>query len=444
MFSKNNTFFTTPAFVIGILFLNLRPLIDKLFVTQYFSSSEVVLMGTVSLLTFVPECIVLSTSYAIQSLTSRFSEKPYKFCYLFAGCITTIIVMIPLLTLLSLYPTFFLHLISEKTPTDPASLTFFRLSLIGCFFQCLIFCLRGFYSAYRNNRIFFSVIVITLALHSLFNKVFLSGLGLFSPWGIQGMGLSYCLATMFGFAIYAEQLLNDARLLNPTLPSFSQYSQLLKRAVPLAIHGIVDHIGTTFIFTCTSSYFGLIPLASLHLVSSMQGISPGAGFGLTALTEVTKTHVISSSLSRKTGEKILIAGCFILGVTGLTISLAAKPILALISPYDLQLQSSTLSLMQITFSGLFLHVGCQIMLKILQAVDKTIPAISINLGFIYCFRIPLLFSLGSISNASVETVGFILISEKLIKLIAMIAYWQFTLSQHAPSKIQMPPLIKSI
>lgn len=432
---RNSIFFTTPSFVAGILFLNLRPLVDKLFVTHYFSSQEVVLMGTVSLILFIPECIVLSTSYAIQSLTSRFSDQDYNFHYLFSGLFIAIGLLIPLLFALGSYPSFFLHLISINTPIDPASLAFFRLSLLGCFFQCLIFCLRGFYSAYRNNQIFFSVIIISLTINCLLNQFLLSGSGLFQPWGIQAMALSYCIATIFGFLIYCEQLFDDVKRLNPVLPHTSHVLKLLRRGIPLAIHGIIDHIGTTFIFTSTSTLFGLIPLASLHLVSSMQGISPGAGFGLTALTEVTKAHAISRERSRSTALHILLSGCLFLGSIGFLIGLAAHPILALIVPNDTSLQLATVSLVQISFGGLFLHVGCQIMLKILQAIDKPLPGIFINLSFIYGFRIPLLFSMGYFTNISVVTVVLILVLEKLLKLSAMILYWHFSLLEPTVNNI---------
>ena len=434
MLSNQKIFFTTPSFVAGIFFLNLRPLINKLFVTQYFSSSEIVLLGTVSLILFIPECLVLSISYSIQSLTSRFSEKAYNFDFLFSGFLTTMLMMIPILIIIGLYPAFFLRLVSQKAPIDPASLNFFILSLIASFFQCLIFCLRGFYSAYRNNQIFFSVIIISLVIDSLLNQIFLSGIGLFSPMTIEGMGLSYCIATFFALIIYLDQFFKDMRILNPTLPKSSRHTQLLKRAIPLSIHGIFDHIGTTFIFSCVSSNFGLIPLASLHLISSMQGISPGAGFGLTALTEVSKAHTKSASLSLRVGERILSSGCFLLGLIGFLVCLNTKMILSVVAPYDPQLQSCAFHLMKLSFGGLFLHVGCQIMLKILQAIDKTVQSISINLGFIYFFRIPLLICIPMISNASIKTVMLVLLSEKLLKLLAMFVYWQIILQKqiHQP------------
>ena len=61
----------------------------------------------------------------------------------------------------------FLRLVAENAPIDVQSLAFFRLRMVGCLFQCLIFVLRGFYSAYRNNRIFFSVIALSLIIHCL-------------------------------------------------------------------------------------------------------------------------------------------------------------------------------------------------------------------------------------------------------------------------------------
>ena len=438
---KKNLFFTTPAFVAGILLLNLRPMIDKLFATHHFSSAEIVLMGTVNLITFIPECMVLSTSYAIQSLSSQTEEHRKTFHYLAAGLGITLCILLPVLCSMSLFPTFFLKLVSSSSPSDSASISFFRFRLLGCFFQCLIFCLRGFYAAHRNNRIFFSVIAISLIIHTLLNLVLFSGHGWLPQIGIQGMGLSYGIAMLFGLSIYTEQLLRDMATISFTLPTRTAYYKLLRLSIPLTLHGIIDHIGTTLIFFCTGRFYGLLPLASLHLVSSIQGISPGAGFGLTALTEVTKANTKTAFHAKKIGWTILLAGAAILGSVGIFASLFSSQILELAAPGKLALQQSTRLPLQIMLTSLGLHVGCQVVLKILQAIDQTVASVSINLAFIYGFRIPLLFSLGYMTGGSVVTVSLILVVEKILKLSAMIIYWH---RKSSPSTQLQPTLQKQI
>jgi Na+-driven multidrug efflux pump len=335
-------------------------------------------------------------------------------------------VLVPILTLLSLHPAFFLRLISKDTPISPASLSFFRLRLIGCLLQCFIFCFRGFYAAHRNNRIFFSVIATSITTHALLTNLLLSGTPWFAPLGIQGLGLSHCLSTFLGLAIYLEQFSHNITVSQISLPTRPVYFSLLKMAIPLSIHGIVDHYGTMLIFTRTGHFFGLLPLAGLHLISSIQGISPGAGFGLTALTEVTKAHAHSPEKSQRTGWAILLAGIGTLGGLGLFASFMTSKILQIVAPGNIDLQTATTLPLQIMLASLGLHVGCQIILKMLQAVDRTIPSVSINLLFVYGFRTPLLFMLGYFSSASLATVLLILTSEKLLKLSAMLLYWQKT------------------
>ena len=421
--NKNSLFYTTPAFVAGILLLNLRPMVDKLFVTQFFSSPEIVLIGTVNLITFIPECIVLSCSYAIQSLTSRIDDESSIYHYLIVGGLLALSVIAPILGLLALFPKYFLLLISENAPTSAACISFFRIRLLGCFLQSMIFCLRGFYAAQRNNRIFFTVIAITLILHTLVARILLSGLGIISPQGITGLAISYTLSMAAGLGIYLEQLLRNFRTITPTIPTRTRFSKLAKVSLPLTLHGIVDHIGTTLIFTTTGQFFGLLPLASLHLVSSIQGISPGAGFGLTALTEVSKARAKSAKNANTVGWKILIFGSCLLGSIGIMTSLFAPSILSLAAPNNASLQANTLLPLQIMLCTLCLHVGCQTILKILQALDHTVASVCINLCFIYGFRIPLLFFVGSIPGASVVTVSLVIAAEKLLKLSAMIIYW---------------------
>ncbi|GEM_PF-3869684 len=423
MLKKDSLFYTTPAFVSGILLLNLRPMVDKLFVTQYFSSPEIVLIGTVNLITFIPECVVLSCSYAIQSLSSRVEDTSSIYHYLIAGILTSILVLTPILGLLAMFPEYFLHMISSDAPSSPHCIDFFRLRLLGCLLQCLIFCLRGFYAAHRNNRIFFTVIASTLILHCMFAHLLLSGSGLIQPMGIVGLGLSYTLSMAVGLCIYLEQLLRNFRILVPTLPTMGRCFKLWRVSFPLTLHGIIDHIGTTLIFTTTSKFFGLLPLASLHLVSSIQGISPGAGFGLTALTEVSKSRVKSPDLANQVGWRILIIGSCFLGSIGVVLSLFAPSILSLAAPSNIPLQMSTLAPLQIMLCTLCLHVGCQTILKILQAVDHTVASVCLNLGFIYGFRIPMLFIMGSTAGASIVTVSLIIATEKFLKLSAMIIYW---------------------
>lgn len=410
----------------GILLLNLRPLVDKLFATAYFSSAEIVLMGTVNLITFIPECIVLATSYAIQTLTARHLDDDNHVQFFLCGVSLTIVMIVPILLALSLFPVTVLKLVAKDVPIHTNALWFFRLRLIGCFFQCLMFCLRGLYSAHRNNRIFFTVIALSLAIHCLCNQLFLTGFWFLSPLGVQGMGLSYCVAMLFGLAIYADQFLHDVHISRFVIPRLDRYFQLLRFSLPLTVHSIVDHIGTTLIFSCTGHHFGLMPLASLHLISSVQGISPGAGFGLTALTEVARAYGNNPRLARQRGEYILFIGAGLIGIIGFFLSFHTDALLSLMAPGNSTLQSATVLPMRIMLMTLCLHVGCQVVLKILQAVDQTIASVSINLSFIYGFRIPLLLSLGMISGASVVTVSYILCLEKLLKLTAMFIYWRWT------------------
>ena len=423
MQKHNNLFYTTPAFVAGILLLNLRPMVDKIFASQYLSDTDIVLMGTVNLIIWIPECLVLSISYAIQSLTARADEKSGMFRYLLAGLMLMMMALTPILITLFCFPAFFLKYIAVSSPTDVHSLTFFRLRLVGCFLQCVIFCLRGFYAAYRNNRIFFTVIAVSLLVHVSAAHFMLSG----PPWlpslGIRSMGLSYCIAMAFGLGIYCEQWIKQLRRRLPSLPSYTSYYELLRISAPLTAHALIDHIGTTLIYTTTSQFYGALPLASLHLASSIIGVSPGAGFGLTALTEVSKASKKPSVSVLSVGNSILLFGSISLGLLGLVGSLYTPAILKLIAPYKLQLQNATIEPMQVLLASLCLHVACQIILKMLQAIDQTIMSVTINLSFVYGFRVPLLFLVGKMAGTSVFTVTMILACEKALKLLVMVAFW---------------------
>ena len=425
MLRKNMLFCTTPAFVMGILLLNLRPMVDKLFATHHFSAPTIVLIGTIDLITWIPECIVLAISYAIQYQSSREnSNNPDQvFHYLFGGILIMLCMIVPILSILSFYPVFFLRLVTKNTPITSTTLTFFQLRLFSCFLQCCIFCFRGFYAAHRNNRLFFSVIATSLLTHTLLTNLLLNGTVWLAPLGIQGLGLSHCFSTLLGLSIYLEQFSNNIEFRQINLPPSTIYFSLLRMSIPLSIHGLVDHIGTTLIFFCTEYFFGLVPLASLHLISSIQGIYPGAGFGLTALTEVTKAHATSPKKGQQTGRSILLAGISILGSIGIFTSILAPKILQIAIPHNPALQATTIWPLQIMLASLGIHVGCQIMLKTLQAIDQTIASVSINLLFVYGFRTPLLLMLSYFSSTSLATVLLILTSEKLFKFSVMLLYW---------------------
>jgi Na+-driven multidrug efflux pump len=347
--------------------------------------------------------------------------------------------LIPILVTLFCFPAFFLKYIATSTPTDPHSLTFFRLRLIGCFLQCVIFCLRGFYAAHRNNRIFFTVIATSLLIHVAAARFMLSGHAWLAPLGICSMGLSYCIAMAFGLGIYCEQWLKQLRLYPTSLPARETYYELLRISFPLTAHGIIDHIGTTLIYTTTSQFYGALPLASLHLASSIMGVAPGAGFALTALTEVSKATKNHSASVLHVGNKILLFGSVFLGISGLLGSIYTPTILQLIAPEKLQLQNATLAPMQLLLSSLCLHTGCQIILKMLQAIDHTTMSVTINLSFVYGFRIPLLFMIGNATGTSVFTVIIILVCEKMLKLLALTTYWLIQARKYRPAFTSMQP-----
>ena len=62
--------------------------------------------------------------------------------------------------------------------------------------------------------------------------------------------------------------------------------------------------------------------------------------------------------------------------------LLSDQILQLAAPGKLALQQSTRLPLQIMLASLGLHVGCQVVLKILQAIDQTVASVSINLTLI--------------------------------------------------------------
>ena len=272
-------------------------------------------MGTANLITFIPECIVLATSYAIQTLTARYIDDKDNIQYFLSGLMVTGVLVVPILVLLGLFPVSFIKFVSRDAPTHASALLFFRLRLVGCAFQCLIFCLRGYYSAYRNNP-YSSRLLHSLWLRTVCVTVCLQNTWFIGNLGIYGLGLSYCISMAFGLAIYCDQFLHDMTPSSVVLPGRRRYTQLLRFSMPLTAHSVVDHIGTTFIFSCTGHYFGMLPLASLHLLSSIQGISPGAGFGLTVLTEVSRAYGDNPRLARRRGETILFVGSGLIGLIG--------------------------------------------------------------------------------------------------------------------------------
>ena len=437
LFPNFSLVYSLLSFILGTLILNIN-------VSAFFASSlhseALAVTGSVGLLTYIPETLILCVSYAIQNQSARnitpsISPLPPLSC-LCNGLMIACAFLIPMTSLMLIFPTQSLSLISQDIPLNTTTILYFRIFIIGLLFKSFILCLRGFYAAQKSNLLFFFVIAVTVAANFLLNGFFLASPTLYAQLNFAAIGLSYCISMLLGFLVYLFQLVRDLNH-HPVQKlkwSFCRQTSatLLKFMLPLSLHNILDHFGTMQIFILTEKALGLTALASMHLLATLLYLFPGMGFGLTALTFVSQAYGKKDlSSARKSGNYILLLGSASMGFIGLILFYFTESILAWMTP-DLALRTYSTIPLQMLFLTVSLHVACQISMKCLQAIDKVKTSVSINLAVIYAVRLPAMAYVTSLDNPTMLHFQGILLLERVLKLTLFQFFWHYhTLSYKA-------------
>ncbi|MEC8383037.1 MAG: MATE family efflux transporter, partial [Pseudomonadota bacterium] len=149
-------------FALGVLLLNLSPFLNMLFTAQL-GTNALASMGSISLILFFPKTFIYAVSYAVQIYTARDLGKGSHLNALISGLILCCI--ISLLSLCFLY-TFEAQILRHFLPQDTFSddvRIYFRLQICSFFLASLILTLRGFFSAFNENSLFFYIVVLVVS-----------------------------------------------------------------------------------------------------------------------------------------------------------------------------------------------------------------------------------------------------------------------------------------
>lgn len=416
------------SFILGILILNVNV---SSFSAVSISTQALAVTGSVGLLAYIPETLILCISYAVQNYSAR---QPLSddcttpsISGLANGLFIASLLLIPMIGFMFCFPLTTISFVSVDIPLSPITACYFRIFLIGLIFKSLILCLRGFYAAQKSNILFFFVIALTVIANFLLNWYFLHTPSIFHKLDFACIALGYSLAMLLGLLVYIAQLYFDFRNNLIQIPRHllcrQTISNLLYFMLPLCAHNLLDHFGTMQIFVLTEKSLGVSALASMYLLATVLYLFPGMGFGLTALTFVSKEFGRGNlSHVRSIGNTILFIGVFSMGIVGLILSCFTEQILFWLTP-DALLRSFTYTALQMLFFTVPLHVACQITMKCLQAIDQVNTSVYINLSVIYFFRLPAMFYVSFLIAPTILHFQLILLFERLIKLFLFQVFW---------------------
>ncbi len=377
-------------------------------------------MGSISLILFFPKTFIYAVSYAVQIYTARDLGKGSHLNALISGLILCCI--ISLLSLCFLY-TFEGQLLRrfllQDTFSDDVRI-YFRLQICSFFLASLILTLRGFFSAFNENSLFFYIVVMVVVCQLFFSFLFMSGHSYTPEYGLTGIGLAIVLAQLLGALGYIVALFIYKPFLYKSFRiCYRSLTKMLHFIAPVILLGLFDHLGTVILFLKAKSMLGLTRFAVMHLVFSVLGCFPGMGFGLALMTPVSTSYGAKKYVQAyQSCLSYLVTGSFLIACFAAAISILMPWLLPIIVPEQTLAHTSLLP-MQLMLAGIGLHVACQISLRSLQAIDQSVVSTVINLASVYFFRIPFLYALHLFTHVDIHHIFLLLLAEKMLKVIWM-------------------------
>ncbi len=423
-------------FVLGILLLNLSPFINTVVTTQL-SPGALAFVGTVHLILFFAETFVNALSYAVQIYTARFDNTRSQNNILFSAFIITLTFNWLLWTIVLHFGQPLLSSIIFNIKLQPEHFAYFRLQTCTFFCNSLILLLRGYFAGKKRNDLFFSVIAIIVGSQVLFNIAMSSYSQYF--YTILSVGCAELLAKILGLCFYLNIFINSFLSERNKTPRISgrHIQQLLTFIAPLYAFGILDHYATVMLYQLAGLTLSSQGFSSLVLVFSVLGCFPGMGFGLAAMTPVSRSF--GKKAFREAYKTILyftLTGSWFIFTLSLLLCLNLPVLLSYLT-HDISLMRISLLPMQIMLFTSGIHVACQVSIRSLQAVDQTRLSTYINLVIVYGCRMLMLFAYYQGMQVHIYHFFLALMFEKILKLLWMQSYLYYYLHKlsRKPSNI---------
>jgi putative MATE family efflux protein len=405
--------------------------ISDVFMVTGLGTASVAAIGLGAKLHFVLMMIMASLGAAVSILVAQhYGRKNTEASQglLALGTSVGLLLMVPIGIALFVLPTHLLSLLSQDVELINLGATYLRLTVPLLFFTHIIICYESALRA-RNETLFPLVLAaIAIVLNIILNYLLIHGVGPFPKLGVAGVALASDIARCVQVVLllmylgHCNHMFALRRLLHSGQQARKFMGQFFTTAWPLTVNFTIWGAGT-FVYHGIASAKGTEALASLSLISPIEGLYHSLFFGLITACSILIGQNLGRNdfgMAKYLAKKFCIfapLGSFVFGL----LTLAASPIFLpwLLDPSDslYHLCMQLLWVMCLTFWIKVLNMT--VVIGVLRAGGDSKYVLAVDMTTMWMLGIPAAFIAAFVFDLSYVWVYSMVLVEEVVKAIIL-------------------------
>lgn len=368
----------------GMTSQNILNLVDTAFVGRL-GDASLAAVGLGGFANFMAIAFITGLASGVQAIAARRKGEGNDHetaVGLNGGLLLAIGIGVPLSISLFFLAPYLFPLLNSDPAVVAIGVPYWQARLVGMVFVGMNFCFRGYWNGVNQSGYYMRTLLMMHALNIFFNYALIFGHFGFPEMGATGAGIGTSLALAFGAGYYVYLGLRHAR---PNgflqgIPNKSQFSSMLKLALPSSIQTFFFAAGLTAMYWIIGQV-GTRELAAANVLVNIMlvCILPAIGLGLAAASLAGQALGANDPTQAKQwGWDVTLVGFIFLLILGSPMWLATTSVLSVFISDPATIQLASLPLKMVGWFIAFDGIGLILMNALLGVgAAKTVMKISI-------------------------------------------------------------------
>lgn len=368
----------------GMTSQNILNLVDTAFVGRL-GDASLAAVGLGGFANFMAIAFITGLASGVQAIAARRKGEGNDHetaVGLNGGLLLAIGIGVPLSISLFFLAPYLFPLLNSDPAVVAIGVPYWQARLVGMVFVGMNFCFRGYWNGVNQSGYYMRTLLMMHALNIFFNYALIFGHFGFPEMGATGAGIGTSLALAFGAGYYVYLGLRHAR---PNgflqgIPNKSQFSSMLKLALPSSIQTFFFAAGLTAMYWIIGQV-GTRELAAANVLVNIMlvCILPAIGLGLAAASLAGQALGANDPTQAKQwGWDVTLVGFIFLLILGAPMWLATTSVLSVFISDPATIQLASLPLKMVGWFIAFDGIGLILMNALLGVgAAKTVMKISI-------------------------------------------------------------------
>jgi len=387
-------------------------------------------VGIGSFLNFMAFAAIAGLASAVQATAARRvgeGREAESALSLNGGLYLCWLIGLPLTVLLFFAAPAIFGLMSNDAAVLREGVPYFQIRLLGIIAVGMNFSFRGYWTAVKNTRLYFTTLLIMHSVNIALNYVLIFGKLGFPALGTTGAAIGTAISLWFGSAIYfwhGHRLARPAGFLQG-LPNAAQLRGLLRIGLPSSLQQLFFAAGFTVLFWIVGQV-GTRELAVTNVLINITlvVILPGMGLGLAAAT------LVGQALGRNDHEDayrwawdVAKVGLVIFTFLGLIMLLFPRMLLGLFLHEPALLDLGNIPLRLIGASVAFDGIGL-ILMQALLGAGASAAVMRLGVGLQWLLFLPLAWLVGPGLGYGLLAIWLLFVAYRGLQTTLYVLLWE--------------------